>query len=117
MCTRRPARSTIGFAKPRVNVGSPGDVGGQNNSRGLGGGGGSRPKADPVREEAGGGGKRKACRMLQYLSRWLVCLPVYHVACAYCAECGLQLCSLCSMGVERADLYSVPGMYSTVRVS
>ncbi|CAM9104732.1 unnamed protein product [Ectocarpus fasciculatus] len=41
--------STIGFAKPRASVSSPG---------GSGGGGGSKPATDPIKD--GSGGKRKA---------------------------------------------------------
>lgn len=46
----QPTRSTIGFAKPRASIGSPGDI--------RGGGNGGRPRTEPGRNE--GVDKRKA---------------------------------------------------------
>ncbi|CAM9986686.1 unnamed protein product [Scytosiphon promiscuus] len=53
------AVSTIGFAKPRANVPSPGGGVGQQATQSLGGGGGSRHRTDH-RKEDGDAGKRKA---------------------------------------------------------
>lgn len=50
------SRSTIGFAKPRASVSSPG---------GGGGGGGSKPATDPIKD--GSGGKRKASRNWKFI--------------------------------------------------
>lgn len=92
VCTTRrryPNRSTIGFAKPRTHVGSPGDGRAQqSNSRGPGGGGARRPRTDANREDAGGG-KRKARRtMIKHYFAWSVTSSLSPAGCS--ASCCVR---------------------------